>query len=170
MTGTSSDDAPLPSAGRGAFLFAVLPSPLGPVRVTWGVHGLRSLAWTDEDVTVVPAEMAELAAQWDAYWAGTLRDFDVPLELQGTEFQRRVWDLVCAIPYGQTRTYGELALQFGDRNLSRAVGAANGANPVAVLVPCHRVIGKTGGLTGYAYGLDRKARLLAHESGERALF
>lgn len=140
------------------------------MRVTWGVHGLRSLAWTDEDVTVVPAEMAELAAQWDAYWAGTLRDFDVPLELQGTEFQRRVWDLVCAIPYGQTRTYGELALQFGDRNLSRAVGAANGANPVAVLVPCHRVIGKTGGLTGYAYGLDRKARLLAHESGERALF
>lgn len=140
------------------------------MRVTWGVRGLRSLAWTDEDVTVVPAEMAELAAQWDAYWAGTLRDFDVPLELQGTEFQRRVWTLVCDIPYGQTLTYGELALQLGDRNLSRAVGAANGANPVAVLVPCHRVIGKTGGLTGYAYGLDRKARLLAHESGERSLF
>ncbi|ARU45063.1 hypothetical protein CCB81_02045 [Armatimonadetes bacterium Uphvl-Ar2] len=114
--------------------------------------------------------MAALAAQWNAYWEGSLRDFDVPLELVGTEFQRRVWALVCDIPYGQTRTYGELALQLGDRNLSRAVGAANGANPVAVLVPCHRVIGKTGGLTGYAYGLDRKARLLAHESGERSLF
>jgi methylated-DNA-[protein]-cysteine S-methyltransferase len=134
------------------------------------VQGLRSLAWTDEEVTPVPAEMAALAAQWNAYWEGSLRDFDVPLELVGTEFQRRVWALVCDIPYGQTRTYGELALQLGDRNLSRAVGAANGANPVAVLVPCHRVIGKTGGLTGYAYGLDRKARLLAHESGERSLF
>ncbi|MCE2937962.1 MAG: methylated-DNA--[protein]-cysteine S-methyltransferase [Armatimonadota bacterium] len=140
------------------------------MRVTWGVQGLRSLAWTDEEVTPVPAEMAALAAQWNAYWEGSLRDFDVPLELVGTEFQRRVWALVCDIPYGQTRTYGELALQLGDRNLSRAVGAANGANPVAVLVPCHRVIGKTGGLTGYAYGLDRKARLLAHESGERSLF
>lgn len=140
------------------------------MRVTWGVHGLRSLAWTEEDVTAVPVEMAELAAQWDAYWAGSLRTFDIPLELVGTEFQRRVWAVVCAIPYGQTRTYGELALQLGDRNLSRAVGAANGANPVAVLVPCHRVIGKSGGLTGYAYGLDRKARLLAHESGERSLF
>jgi methylated-DNA-[protein]-cysteine S-methyltransferase len=134
------------------------------------VQGLRSLAWTDEEVTPVPAEMAALAAQWNAYWEGSLRDFDVPLELVGTEFQRRVWALVCDIQYGQTRTYGELALQLGDRNLSRAVGAANGANPVAVLVPCHRVIGKTGGLTGYAYGLDRKARLLAHESGERSLF
>lgn len=140
------------------------------MRVTWGVRGLRSLAWTEEEVTAVPAEMAALAAQWEAYWAGSLRTFDVPLELQGTEFQRRVWTLVCDIPYGQTLTYGELALQLGDRNLSRAVGAANGANPVAVLVPCHRVIGKTGGLTGYAYGLDRKARLLAHESGERSLF
>lgn len=170
MTGTSSGDAPLPPAGGGAFLFAVLPSPLGPVRVTWGVHGLRSLAWAEEEVTAVPAEMAALAAQWDAYWAGTLRDFDVPLELQGTEFQQSVWAAVCAIPYGQTRTYGEIALQLGDPNLSRAVGAANGANPVAVLVPCHRVVGKTGGLTGYAYGLDRKARLLAHESGERSLF
>ncbi|MFO0091686.1 MAG: methylated-DNA--[protein]-cysteine S-methyltransferase [Armatimonadota bacterium] len=140
------------------------------MRVTWGVQGLRSLAWTDEEVTPVPAEMAALAAQWNAYWEGSLRDFDVPLELVGTEFQRRVWALVCDIQYGQTRTYGELALQLGDRNLSRAVGAANGANPVAVLVPCHRVIGKTGGLTGYAYGLDRKARLLAHESGERSLF
>lgn len=140
------------------------------MRVTWGVHGLRSLAWTEEEVTAVPAEMAALAAQWEAYWEGSLRSFDVPLELVGTEFQRRVWALVCDIPYGQTRTYGELALQLGDRNLSRAVGAANGANPVAVLVPCHRVIGKTGGLTGYAYGLDRKARLLAHESGERSLF
>jgi len=140
------------------------------VRVTWGVQGLRSLAWTDEELTAVPAEMAALAAQWEAYWEGSLRSFDVPLELVGTEFQRRAWALVCDIPYGQTRTYGELALQLGDRNLSRAVGAANGANPVAVLVPCHRVIGKTGGLTGYAYGLDRKARLLAHESGERSLF
>lgn len=140
------------------------------MRVTWGVQGLRSLAWTDEEVTPVPAEMAALAAQWNAYWEGSLRDFDVPLELVGTEFQRRVWALVCDIQYGQTRTYGELALQLGDRNLSRAVGAANGANPVVVLVPCHRVIGKSGGLTGYAYGLDRKARLLAHESGERSLF
>jgi methylated-DNA-[protein]-cysteine S-methyltransferase len=82
------------------------------------VQGLRSLAWTDEEVTPVPAEMAALAAQWNAYWEGSLRDFDVPLELVGTEFQRRVWALVCDIPYGQTRTYGELALQLGDRNLT----------------------------------------------------
>ena len=102
------------------------------------------------------------------YFAGGRTDFDVPLELAGTDFQRRVWSALRDIPYGETISYGELARRVGNPGAVRAVGLANGRNPVAIIVPCHRVIGADGSLTGYGGGLDRKAWLLDHEAANRA--
>ncbi|MFD8012960.1 methylated-DNA--[protein]-cysteine S-methyltransferase [Streptomyces sp. NPDC058955] len=113
-----------------------------------------------------PRPFGEAIRQLDAYFAGELTDFDLPLHLEGTPFQLRVWEQLRLIPYGETRTYGELAEALGNPGASRAVGLANGKNPVSVIVPCHRVIGSGGSLTGYGGGLDRKQRLLAFESGD----
>ncbi|MEU6995320.1 methylated-DNA--[protein]-cysteine S-methyltransferase [Streptomyces sp. NPDC046465] len=112
-----------------------------------------------------PAPFGEVTGQLAAYFAGELTEFDVPLRLDGTPFQRTVWRELQRIPYGETRTYGELAGILGKPGASRAVGLANGKNPIGVIVPCHRVIGAGGGLTGYGGGLDRKQRLLAFEGG-----
>ncbi|MFH8489358.1 methylated-DNA--[protein]-cysteine S-methyltransferase [Streptomyces longisporoflavus] len=101
--------------------------------------------------------------QLEAYFAGELTEFDLPMRLDGTPFQRTVWQQLRLIPYGETRTYGQLATALGKPNASRAVGLANGKNPIGVIVPCHRVIGAGGSLTGYGGGLDRKQRLLAFE-------
>ncbi|MCX5279987.1 methylated-DNA--[protein]-cysteine S-methyltransferase [Streptomyces sp. NBC_01281] len=111
----------------------------------------------------------EVTEQLDAYFAGELKEFTVELRLAGTPFQRSVWDRLRQIPYGETRSYGELAEALGNLGASRAVGLANGKNPVGIIVPCHRVVGASGGLTGYGGGLDRKQRLLDFESGA-ALF
>jgi methylated-DNA-[protein]-cysteine S-methyltransferase len=108
----------------------------------------------------------EAEAQLDAYFAGELRRFELPLAPRGTEFQRSVWQALLEIPYGSTSTYSELAAVIGRPNACRAVGAANGSNPLAVIVPCHRVIGAAGALTGYGGGLERKRRLLALEAGK----
>jgi O-6-methylguanine DNA methyltransferase len=119
-------------------------------------------------VTAPRAEaVARLAAQLEAYVAGGRRTFDVPLRLHGSPFEQRVWAALRDIPFGATRSYGQLAADLGDPNLSRAVGRANGANPISILVPCHRVIGAHGALTGYAGGLDMKARLLRLEGALR---
>ncbi|MFI9610142.1 methylated-DNA--[protein]-cysteine S-methyltransferase [Streptomyces sp. NPDC052023] len=107
--------------------------------------------------------------QLTAYFDGELRDFTVELRLNGTPFQRTVWDQLRRIPYGETRSYGELAEALGNPFASRAVGLANGRNPIGIIVPCHRVIGAGGGLTGYGGGLERKRRLLDFERGA-ALF
>ncbi|GGY36454.1 methylated-DNA--[protein]-cysteine S-methyltransferase [Streptomyces tanashiensis] len=112
-----------------------------------------------------PRPFGETIRQLDAYFAGELTEFDLPLNLIGTPFQLRVWEGLLRIPYGETRTYGELAEELGNPGASRAVGLANGKNPVSIIVPCHRVIGAGGSLTGYGGGLDRKQRLLAFESG-----
>ncbi|MFJ9801477.1 methylated-DNA--[protein]-cysteine S-methyltransferase [Streptomyces wuyuanensis] len=112
-----------------------------------------------------PRPFREVIRQLDAYFAGELREFDLPLHLAGTTFQRAVWAQLLLIPYGETRTYGELAGALGNPGASRAVGLANGRNPVGIIVPCHRVIGASGSLTGYGGGLDRKQRLLAFERG-----
>lgn len=101
--------------------------------------------------------------QLDEYFAGTRRDFDLPLRLQGTPFQQRVWAVLTEIPYGVTWSYGQLAKRINNPNASRAVGLANGRNPISILVPCHRVIGADGSLTGYGGGVERKRWLLAHE-------
>lgn len=102
----------------------------------------------------------EIRRQLDAYFSGKLRDFDLPLDLQGTPFQVKVWKALLTIPFGETVSYGEQARRIGQPNASRAVGLANGRNPVSIIVPCHRVIGKNGTLTGYGGGLERKRFLL----------
>lgn len=107
--------------------------------------------------------------QLDAYFAGELKEFSLQLRLHGTDFQRSVWEQLCVIPYGETRGYGELAALLGNPKASRAVGLANGKNPVSIIVPCHRVVGASGDLTGYGGGIERKRRLLDFERGT-ALF
>jgi len=99
-----------------------------------------------------------IVGQLDEYFAGSLRQFDVVLDVRGTDFQRQVWELLRTIPYGETRSYGELARKLGRPEASRAVGRANGTNPVSIIIPCHRVIGSNGTLVGYGGGLDRKQR------------
>jgi len=101
--------------------------------------------------------------QLNEYFHGTRREFNLPIRLHGTEFQQRVWNMLTEIPYGVTWSYGELAKRIDNPNASRAVGLANGRNPISILVPCHRVIGADGSLTGYGGGLERKRWLLAHE-------
>lgn len=112
--------------------------------------------------------LIELARELEAYFAGTLRRFDVPLDRQGTPFQKRVWRELEGIPFGETRSYRQIATAIGTENAVRAVGAANGANPVPIVVPCHRVIGSSGKLVGYGGGLELKKRLLELE-GSRAM-
>lgn len=103
--------------------------------------------------------------QLDAYFDGRLKDFDVPLKMHGTDFQRQVWQALNHVPYGETCSYADIANKIGNPKAVRAVGAANGKNPIPIIVPCHRVIGSSGKLTGYAGGLDLKVWLLEHESG-----
>jgi O-6-methylguanine DNA methyltransferase len=114
-----------------------------------------------------PPTVARLREQLESYAAGRLRTFDVPFRLHGSPFEQRVWAALQRISFGSTRSYGQLAASLGDPNLSRAVGRANGANPISILVPCHRVIGADGTLTGYAGGLVRKERLLRLEGALR---
>ena len=113
------------------------------------------------------ALLARTRDQLGEYFAGERREFDVPLAPVGSPFRQQVWSLLQDIPYGRTRSYGDLARQLGDRNLAQAVGAANARNPVSVLIPCHRVVGAAGALTGYAGGLDRKQFLLGLEDPRR---
>lgn len=107
--------------------------------------------------------LEEAGSQLAAYFAGKLKDFELPLDLQGTSFQKRVWDLLLEIPYGETRSYAQIATAAGNPEATRAVGSANGRNPVAIIVPCHRVVQTGGGLGGYGGGLELKRALLALE-------
>jgi methylated-DNA-[protein]-cysteine S-methyltransferase len=110
-----------------------------------------------------PSAFAQVTTQLTEYFAGNLKDFDLPKTLLGTPFQQRVWEALEDIPYGETVSYGELAEQLGNPKASRAVGLANGKNPISIIVPCHRVIGSTGDLTGYGGGIERKRHLLDFE-------
>jgi methylated-DNA-[protein]-cysteine S-methyltransferase len=126
---------------------------------------------SEKDANAGP--LPEAVRQLGEYFAGNRREFDLPLRMHGTEFQRRVWRALTEIPFGETRSYGELAKHIGNPNASRAVGLANGRNPVSIVVPCHRVIGADGSLTGYGGGVERKQWLLAHEglqARQRPLF
>ncbi|HEX3948475.1 MAG TPA: methylated-DNA--[protein]-cysteine S-methyltransferase [Steroidobacteraceae bacterium] len=114
-----------------------------------------------QNPTIDPLPAA--ARQLKEYFAGTRREFNLPLRIQGTEFQQRVWHELTKIPFGETRSYGQLAKRLNNPNGSRAVGLANGRNPIAIIVPCHRVIGADGSLTGFGGGIDRKEWLLTHE-------
>lgn len=147
-------------------------SPVGIITIAGRDGRIRHLRMDDQ--TYEPshdgwepdeAAFPEAVDQLTAYFAGELQEFDLELDLVGTEFQRRVWGALLTIPYGETRSYGEIALQVGSPGASRAVGLANGHNPVGIIVPCHRVIGANGSLTGYGGGLDRKKLLLDLEKG-----
>jgi methylated-DNA-[protein]-cysteine S-methyltransferase len=146
-------------------LFGYVDSPIGLVEIGCSKTGLAALYFVDS-VRHSPSVSPCLAAareQIAAYFAGTLSAFDLPLELRGTEFQRRVWAQLLTVPFGQTATYLEIALALENPQAVRAVGAANGQNPVSIVVPCHRIIGSNGKLIGYGGGLWRKEWLLRHE-------
>ncbi|MFE7748876.1 methylated-DNA--[protein]-cysteine S-methyltransferase [Streptomyces sp. NPDC057428] len=151
----------------------VVDSPYGPLTLVAADGTLCGLYMTGQRHrppeetfgTPDPGPFGETAGQLEAYFAGELTEFDLPLRLEGTPFQRSVWAELARIPYGETRSYGELAELLGKPGASRAVGLANGKNPVGIIVPCHRVIGASGSLTGYGGGLERKQRLLAFEKG-----
>ncbi|MER5870194.1 methylated-DNA--[protein]-cysteine S-methyltransferase [Streptomyces sp. NPDC002044] len=154
----------------------VVDSPYGPLTLVASDGVLSGLYMTEqrhrpaeesfgERVAAGEEPFPEVVRQLAAYFAGELTAFDLPLRLEGTAFQRSVWDQLVRIPYGETWSYGRLADRLGKPNASRAVGLANGKNPIGIIVPCHRVIGASGGMTGYGGGLERKVRLLDFESG-----
>lgn len=150
--------------------YRIIDSPIGPLTLAGHGSALTNLRMVDQ--TYEPSRIgwspedgafAEAVKQLDAYFAGELVEFDIELDLRGTEFQQRVWQALLTIPYGETRSYGEIAEQIGSPGAARAVGLANGHNPIAIIVPCHRVIGANGGLTGFGGGLGRKRTLLELE-------
>ena len=150
-------------------------SPVGRLTLVAGEAGLVAILWENEDpkrVPLGPAEgdagrpiLREAERQLSDYFAGRRTVFDLPLDFRGTAFQRAVWGELLKIPYGETRSYGEIAWAIGSPSAVRAVGAANGRNPISIVAPCHRVIGASGKLTGFAGGLEAKAFLLDLERG-----
>ncbi|CAM2063977.1 Methylated-DNA--protein-cysteine methyltransferase [Sulfidibacter corallicola] len=142
-----------------------LASPVGVITIEASELGVTriSLGKPPTDAPM-PSDITGMGRQQlEAYFAGERTRFDLPLDLHGTTFQRKVWSCLCAIPFGEVRSYGDIAAMIDNPKAVRAVGAANGRNPVAIVVPCHRVIGGDGTLTGFAAGIERKSWLLAHE-------
>ena len=164
--------------------YRYLDTPIGRLLLARDDTGLREIRFegpakagphapvsVEADLQVGPHAnlFDDVVAQLTEYFAGTRRQFDLPLAPAGTPFQQRVWTALLDIPYGHTISYGELAARIGQKSASRAVGLANGSNPLPIVIPCHRVIGANGKLTGYGGGLPIKERLLAHERGDRRL-
>jgi len=155
--------------------FRIIDSPVGPLtlagrdgtlahlRMDGQTHEPSHAGWEGDD-----SVFDDVVEQLGAYFAGELTTFDLDLDLAGTEFQQRVWNALRTIPYGETRSYGEIAAQIDAPSASRAVGLANGRNPIGIIVPCHRVIGASGSLTGYGGGLDRKRALLDLEKSRKS--
>lgn len=149
-------------------------SPVGTLKLVASDTGLAAILWPNDDPARVrlgaPIEddahpvLLEAERQLREYFEGHRKTFDLKLDFNGTEFQRKVWSALLTIPYGETRSYAQIARQIGRPDAVRAVGAANGKNPISIVAPCHRVIGSSGQLTGFAGGLEAKAFLLAHES------
>lgn len=164
-------------------LVSSIPSPLGELIAGFTPNGLALLTFSAlseinlpnglKSHTILEEETAahkDLAKQLQSYFLGTLQTFQLELDLHGTEFQKKVWDALLRIPFGTTRSYKEQATILGDVKAIRAVATANGANPVAIIVPCHRIIGSNQSLVGYAGGLERKQFLLELESNQGRLF
>jgi methylated-DNA-[protein]-cysteine S-methyltransferase len=148
--------------------FAVMETPVGNVKAEVMDDYLIALKFTDEPVSdkFLDGLLMELRIQLGLYFQGKQKTFDIPVALGGTDFQRRVWMEANKIPFGETSTYEKIAQRLGSPNAVRAVGSAMGLNPILLILPCHRVIGKSGSLTGYAGGLWRKSKLLEMESGQ----
>jgi methylated-DNA-[protein]-cysteine S-methyltransferase len=154
--------------------YKMMESPVGRLKLVASDKGLAAILWEkhrihqvcrmkmvkDEENPILVRTEQELKE----YFAGRRKTFSVALDMMGTRFQKNVWEALLAIPFGETRSYGQLAKQLGNPRATRAVGAANGRNPVSIIVPCHRVVGSSGKLTGFGGGLDAKARLLSLES------
>lgn len=153
----------------------LLSSPVGTLTLIAGQRGLSAILWEDDDPARVPTGdsvedaghpvLVETARQLTDYFAGRRRAFDLRLDFRGTDFQKAVWAALLTIPFGETRSYGEIARAIGRPGASRAVGAANGRNPISIVAPCHRVVGANGALTGFAGGLAAKRFLLDLERG-----
>lgn len=153
-----------------SYFYKTMKSPVGELTLVASDKGLAAILWEEEKPNRVPLKdlvldkkhpvLTEVEAQLKEYFQGERKKFSVKLDPHGTEFQKKVWMALRSIPFGETRSYGELATQIGNPKASRAVGAANGKNPISIIVPCHRVIGSNGSLTGFAGGLKNKMILL----------
>jgi methylated-DNA-[protein]-cysteine S-methyltransferase len=158
------------------YAFKTIASPAGTLKLIASDKGLAGIFFRDDDSSLAPLSpleenpehpiLLETERQLGQYFDGDRKTFSVPLDFNGTEFQKRVWEALLTIPFGETRSYGDIARQLGNPTASRAVGAANGKNPISIIAPCHRVIGASGKLTGYGGGLDVKEMLLALEASK----
>ena len=157
-------------------VYMYMDSPVGALKLVAHDQALVAVMWDNEDHKRVRlAELIEniqhpmllkVKQQLEQYFAGQRQQFNLPLDFQGTDFQQQVWRALLTIPYGETRSYKDIALQIGNQKAVRAVGAANGRNPISIIAPCHRVIGSGGALVGFAGGLDKKQILLSLEQGQ----
>jgi methylated-DNA-[protein]-cysteine S-methyltransferase len=162
------------------YVSKMVDSPVGRLKLVATDDGLAGILWENDRPRRVPLNigaednghpvLVETERQLEEYFAGRRTAFALKLDLAGTDFQRKVWTALLTIPFGETRSYGQIANQIGNPAAVRAVGAANGRNPVSIVAPCHRVIGSTGKLTGFAGGLDAKAHLLALEGAKPESF
>jgi len=167
---TSASDDHLDDRRRATDHTTVMDTPIGVLTITVGDAGVRSVRFPGERQDDVPSPSGgphdvadEVVRQLAEYFDGERQEFDVPLDPVGSEFQLAAWRALRTIPYGETVSYGEQAARLGDPRKARAVGAANGRNPIPIIIPCHRVVGADGSLTGFGGGIETKAWLLAHE-------
>jgi methylated-DNA-[protein]-cysteine S-methyltransferase len=157
------------------YAFKIVPSPVGALTLIASDRGLAAILWENDDPNRVRLSprvedrdhpvLIEAEQQLAEYFAGTRQAFDLPLDFKGTDFQKQVWAQLLAIPFGETRSYADIARAIDHPNAYRAVGAANGKNPISIVAPCHRVIGTNGALTGFAGGIEAKRQLLGLEAG-----
>ncbi|OZI69486.1 cysteine methyltransferase [Bordetella genomosp. 2] len=162
-----------------SYAYKTVATPVGQLKLVASGAKLAAILWENDRpdrVRLGPMQeepqrpvLLEAERQLGEYFAGTRDRFELPLEFAGTEFQKQVWSALLTIPYGETRSYSDIAAQIGRAKAVRAVGAANGRNPISIVAPCHRVVGASGDLTGFAGGLRAKALLLALESGQGQL-
>lgn len=160
--------------------YKVIESPIGKLKLVSSDKGLVAILWENDSPRRVRLSelvedkqhpvIVETERQLGEYFSGKRKAFSVALDMRGTRFQKDVWEALLAIPFGETRSYGQLAKQLGNPRATRAVGAANGRNPISIIVPCHRVIGSSGKLTGFAGGLETKVHLLSLEERGEKLF
>ena len=164
---------------RPEYYFKILDSSVGQIQLVASDKGLAAILWEDDDPKRVQVReytekndhviLLETEQQLQEYFKGERKEFSVALDFIGTDFQKQVWHALLTIPYGETRTYGQIADQLNSPKAVRAVGAANGRNPISIIAPCHRVIGASGSLTGFAGGLENKAILLKLENSKAVI-